>query len=69
MAKKVKPSKDSSEVKVESLEKSYKGFFQECLSKGLVKPWQEQEIYVFFRELGLRDKEPSDKYIDALKKF
>ena len=68
MAKKVKPSKDS-EVTAESPDTSYKGFFQGCLSKGLVKPWQEQEIYVFFRELGLRDKEPEDKYIDALKKF
>lgn len=47
----------------------FRSFFQECLTKKLVKPWQENEIRAFFSQLGLRDKEPSDKYRDALAKY
>jgi len=48
---------------------SFVSFFQDALHKKLVKPWQEKEIRAFFYQLGLRDKEPSDKYRDALAKY
>jgi hypothetical protein len=48
---------------------TYQAFFQKCLTRGLVKPWQEKEIHAFFRDLGLKDKEPSDRYTDALSKY
>lgn len=48
---------------------SYRVFFHDCLAKGMVKPWQEKEIHAFFRDLGLTDKEPADKYKDALAKY
>ena len=48
---------------------SYQAFFQGCLHRGLVKPWQEREINAFFKDLGLTDKEPEDRYKDALEKY
>lgn len=54
--------------KVESVV-SFQVFFQEALVRKEVKPWQEREINAFFKELGLTDKEPADKYKDALKKY
>lgn len=48
---------------------SFQVFFQECLTKKLVKPWQEKEINAFFSDLGLTNKETSDKYRDALSKY
>lgn len=48
---------------------SYRVFFHECLAKGLVKAWQEKEIHAFFKDLGLRDKEPVDTYKIALAKY
>lgn len=69
MARKKKPvSEETIEQPVIELV-SFKAFFQDCLLKGLVKPWQEQEIWTFFRDLSLGNKEPSDKYKDALEKF
>jgi hypothetical protein len=64
VAKKRKP--DQSE-KVEPV--TYLVFFRNCLAQQLVKPWQQREIYVFFKDLGLSDKEPENKYIDALAKY
>ncbi len=55
------------EVKSESV--SFTAFFQECLCKGLVKSWQEREIQAFFKDIGLKDKEPLDTYKIALVKF
>lgn len=57
------------ETKVESDVVSYRVFFHEAQVKGLVKSWQEKEIHAFFKDMGLTDKEPSDKYKDALAKF
>lgn len=57
------------ETKVESEVMSYRVFFHEAQAKGLVQPWQENEIHAFFKDMGLTDKEPSDKYKDALAKF
>ncbi len=55
-------SKGSNEV-------SFIAFFQDCLFKEQVKSWEEKELYLFFKRLGLREKEPSDTYKDAFKKF
>ena len=56
-------------VEVKSEDISYRVFFNECLARGLVKSWQEREIHAFFKDLGLTDKEPKDKYKDAWVKF
>ena len=48
---------------------SFRVFFHDCLSKGLVKSWQEREIHAFFKDLGLTDKEPVDTYKIALSKY
>lgn len=56
------------EIKVESVV-AYRVFFQECLAQKLVQPWQEREIHAFFKDLGLTDKEPEQKYKDALAKY
>jgi len=63
MAKRVKI------VKTDSRDISFVSFFQYALHKKLVKPWQSEEIRAFFHQLGLRDKEPSDLYSDALAKY
>lgn len=52
-----------------SEEVTYSTFFSICRSKGLVSVWQENEIKAFFYSLGLRDKEPLNKYQDALQKY
>jgi hypothetical protein len=48
---------------------TYNEFFQSSLNKGLVRREQELELNVFFRELGLTNKEPLDKYLKALAKY
>lgn len=60
---------ESSEILYSGNQVTFDAFFQQCLILGLIKVWQEAEIRAFFRDLGLRDKEASDKYKDALKKF
>jgi hypothetical protein len=57
------------EMKVKSEEVSYRVFFHSCVARGLVQQWQEKEIHAFFRDLGLKDKEPAEKYKDALAKY
>lgn len=57
------------EPKVKSEEVSYRVFFHSCVAKGLVQQWQEKEIHAFFKDLGLKDKEPVDLYKDALAKY
>lgn len=52
-----------------SEEVTYSTFFSICASKKLVSVWQENEIRAFFYSLGLRDKEPLNKYQDALQKY
>lgn len=71
MAKKRKLEEEPlKEVVLEKVELiSYKTFFIQALHQGLVKPWQEREIEVFFKDLGLSGKESSDKYLDMLKKY
>lgn len=61
---------NQTELKVKSVEVvPYRVFFHDCLHKGLVDSWQEREIHVFFRDLGLTDKESPETYKDALAKF
>ncbi len=48
---------------------SFKAFFSGCVIRGLMKPWQEKEIHAFFKDLGLKDKESSETYKDALAKY
>lgn len=60
--------KNSTQVKVEPIV-SFLEFFQESLTKGLVKPWQEKEIRAFFKDLGLTEKETADAYKIALAKY
>jgi hypothetical protein len=69
MSKQPKSEKAKEVEKVKSEVVSYPAFFQEVLGKGLVKSWQEREIYAFFKDIGLQDKEPTDKYKIALAKF
>jgi len=54
--------------KVESVV-SYREFFSKCVALKQVKPWQEDEIRAFFKDLGLTDKESEDKYKEALAKY
>ena len=69
MSKQRKVDKPAIVEEVKSEVVTYSAFFQEVLGKGLVKPWQEREIYAFFKDIGLQDKEPLDKYKIALAKF
>ncbi len=71
MSKKRKAIPEDSKLvkKVESEVIPYRVFFFDCLAKGLVKSYQEKEIHAFFRDLGLQDKEPVDKYRDALTRY
>jgi hypothetical protein len=48
---------------------TFNTFISQSIAKGLARPRQEAEIHAFFRSLGLTDKEPSDKYKDALAKY
>lgn len=48
---------------------TYTEFFESSLNKGLLRRGQELELNVFFRELGLTNKEPLDKYLKALAKY
>lgn len=60
----------SDDIKVESgKEMSFRAFFSGCVIRGSMKPWQEQDLYAFFKDLGLKDKEPSETYKDALAKY
>lgn len=59
-----------SEGKVESGKvMSFRAFFSGCVIRGLMKPWQEQDLHAFFKDLGLKDKESSEIYKDALAKY
>lgn len=71
MSKKRKaiPSDSSFNKKAESQVVPYRVFFFDCLAKGLVNSWQEKEIHAFFKDLGLKDKEPEDLYKDALTRY
>jgi hypothetical protein len=60
----------TAETKIEAAKvTSFKAFFAGCVIRGKLKPWQEQEIHAFFKDLGLKDKESSEIYKDALAKY
>lgn len=74
MAKRKKNESVSNSQVVSSIEENeteitYKEFFQSCLVRGKVMPWQEKEVQAFFRSLGLKDKETTHRYADALRKY
>lgn len=74
MNRKRKPIKANSSqvvkiIKEESIKITYQDFFQQCLKKGLVDSWQEDEIRAFFNHSGLTDKESADEYRDMLAKY
>lgn len=48
---------------------NFSQFFQRCVAQGVLKPFQEKELYAFFRDKGLRDKEDLDKFQKALKEY
>lgn len=56
------------EAKVESVI-TFQEFFCGMVNQKKINSWQEREIHAFFRELGLTDKEPEDRYKDALAKY
>jgi hypothetical protein len=67
VADKIEESQPQVENKVDLV--TFSEFFQESLRKGLVNSWQDKEIKTFFNDIGLTDKEPLDKYKDALAKY
>lgn len=70
MSRKRKSTKEDEGVKSpESTKVTYTSFFHEMLAKKLVNKWQEAEIRVFFKSLGLSEYEPQDTYKDALLKY
>ncbi len=48
---------------------TFKAFFSRCVILGQLKPWQEKEIYAFFRAQDLKDKEDLDVYQKTLEKY
>lgn len=48
---------------------TFKAFFSRCIVLGQLKPWQEKEIYTFFRAQDLKDKEDLDVYQKILEKY
>lgn len=66
------PVADSvSEIKVEkpSSQITFGAFFAKCVKEERLKSWQLKEIAVFFKELGLREKEDLELYEETLKKY
>lgn len=55
--------------KDESPKMNFASFFQRSVTRKLVKPWQEKEIWAHFKRLGLSPHETSDTYLDALAKY
>lgn len=48
---------------------TYNTFISFSIAKGLARPGQEKEIHAFFKSLGLTDKEPTDRYREALTRY
>ncbi len=46
-----------------------KAFFSRCVNIGECKPTQEQQINIFFKRNGLKDKEDSNTYQKMLEKY
>lgn len=60
---KSKPNKEAPKVI------TYQEYFKKILVRGEIKPWQERELQTYFRDIGLTEKEPEDKYKIAFVKF
>lgn len=48
---------------------TFDAFFAKCVKEGKLKSWQSKEIAVFFKDLGLREKEDLELYEETLKKY
>jgi hypothetical protein len=55
------------ESKVEII--SFEAFFARAVCQGKVRFWQRDEVAAFFRDCRLREKEDSEKYEAALKRY
>ena len=58
-----------SEEKKPSQAISFEQFFSEKVRVGKLKDWQRKEIFAFFKDLNLREKEDLATYEEALGKF
>lgn len=61
--------KATDKAKKQDSKVTFKAFFSRCIILGKVKPWQENEIYAFFKTQNLKDKEDLDIYEEMLKKY
>lgn len=50
-------------------EVTFKVFFSWCVITKRLAKHQEAEIYAFFRDQGLKDKEDKDNYLKILEKY
>lgn len=48
---------------------SYRNWFDRRLSEGVVKPWQESSILIFFKKRGLSENETIDRFDEIFKIF
>lgn len=64
-----KSRKTIKKVKKRDSKVTFKAFFTRCIVLGQLKPWQEREIYEFFRAQDLKDKENIEVYQEMLKKY
>jgi hypothetical protein len=48
---------------------SYRNWFDRRLSEGVVKPWQESAILIFFKKRGLTENETIDRFDEIFKIF
>lgn len=62
-------SEDSSESKKLSQEIPFELFFAKCVFEGKLKYWQRKEIFAFFKDMNLREKEDLTTYEETLGKF
>ena len=60
--KKKEPAKQDTSV-------TFKAFFSRCVNVGRCKASEEQQINIFFKRNGLKDKEDSNTYQQMLEKY
>lgn len=67
-----KKHKSSKKTDIKTNEKEaipFSNWFHSQLKAGNLKFWQENELLVFFKEMGLSDNEEPDKYSELLKLY
>lgn len=50
-------------------EVTFKAFFSRCVNLGKARYWEENQIYAFFKNRNLKDKEDLDTYQKMLGKY